>query len=196
MAENAPFDLQVPDCGQIVYSFDTDHHHTMTLLVAELPCSHQSHDQSCDNQHPEKSQTTRSKKTDSFSACCCDKLSKYMIFVCGQHSALSIHDVTDLHKRMNSRNVESQGSSRKTQNCTKGLKSASGKTGRQRWASGGNLEKSSQRDRSQNAARCPRNAASHLEAFVLDKPTFVPSFDKYYISGMKLSPDHRYVPLF
>lgn len=184
VAENAPFDLQEPDCGQIVYSFDTDHHHTMTLLVAELPCLHQSHD------HPKKSQTARSGKTDSNSASCCDKLSKYMIFVCGQHSALSIHDVTDLHKRMNSRNVESQGSSRKTQNCTKGLKSASGKTERQRWASRG----ISQRDRSHNAARCPRNAASHSEAFKLDKPTFVPSFDKYYISGMKLSPDHRYVP--
>lgn len=191
VVEKEPFDLQEPDCGQIVYSFDTDHHHTMNLLVADLPCQHQSHDQSGDQHKTLKSQdpeNQRTHNTNSIINCaCCDKRRKMMIFVCGQHSAFAVHDATDLHQRIHARNAKLQSNSRKLPNCAKVLKTANGKMGRN---SVGSSDRSNQ-GQLVRSSRGTQNASELPGAFVLDKPTFRPLFDKYYISGMKLSPDQR-----
>ncbi|XP_061174517.1 F-box/WD repeat-containing protein 5-like [Saccostrea echinata] len=195
--EEGTGNIQEPVSGQIVYSFDTDHHHTMNLLVADLPCEHQSHDQSCyhiftAHQKMKGTQHVKNgkiKETDSVmnKACSCEK-QKMMIFVCGQHSGLSIHDVTNLHKKISNRNTRQSANSRLPNNSAKSainnkVRQASGASGRSRQG---------QRNQSEaNSTGGPGTSRELPGASVVDKPTHSPSFDKYYISGMKLSQDHR-----
>lgn len=189
VVEKEPFDVHEPDCGQIVYSFETNHHHTMNLLVADLPsCQHQSHDQSGDQHKTLKSQDPENQRNNNAnSITSSDKHRKMLIFVCEQHSAFAVHDATDLHQRIHARNAKLQTNSKKLPSRAKFLKTASSRITRN---SVGTSDRSNQGQLGRSS-RGTQNASELPGASVLDKPTFRPLFDKYYISGVKLSPDQR-----
>lgn len=166
----------------------------MNLLVADLPCQHQSHDQSGDQHKTFKSQDPENQRNNNANsvtncACCCDKHRKMMIFVCEQHSAFAVHDATDLHQRIHARNAKLQTNSKKLPSRAKFLKTASSRITRN---SVGTSDRSNQGQLGRSS-RGTQNASELPGASVLDKPTCRPLFDKYYISGVKLSPDQRYV---
>lgn len=167
----------------------------MNLLVADLPsCQHQSHDQSGDQHKTLKSQDPENQRNNNANsitncACSCDKHRKMMIFVCEQHSAFAVHDATDLHQRIYAKNAKLQTNSKKLPSRAKFLKTASSRITRN---SVGTSDRSNQGQLGRSS-RGTQNAIELPGASVLDKPTCRPLFDKYYISGVKLSPDQRYV---
>lgn len=200
VVEKESCNIQEPDSGQIVYSFDTDHHHTMNLLVADLPYDYQSHDQSGDyrltvHQIPKEAQSvkngrTKEVKSAANNACSSEEHQKMMIFVCEQHSALAVHDVTNLHEKTMARNTKLNANTRQSPGSIRSLSSANNSIGIQK----SSLRASKQGHKNQSEAqtvRGPRSVCELPGASILDKPTVSLSFDKYYISGMKLSPDHR-----
>jgi hypothetical protein len=172
----------------------------MNLLVADLPRDHRSHDQSGDHKlkvhhEPKENKSVKNgrikeAKSVTNNANSIEDCQKMMIFVCGQHSALAVHDVTNLHEKARARNTKLNVNSRRSPGNTRSLSFANDNVGIQK----SSLRSSNRGHDNQSeaqAGRGPRRVCELPGASVLDKPTVCPSFDKYYISGLRLSPDQR-----